>query len=340
MAQTPRELVYRALKFEYPERLPRETWLLPWAQDHFAARLTELHKQYPDDIARAPSPYRPSPRAKGNLYATGTSVDDWGCIFQNITAGIIGEVKTPVMADLEDLDACRPPYETLPDNPAAARKKVNSCYDGTDRFVLAGACPRPWERLQFLRGTENAMIDVMTGGDGVKKLLKKIHDFHLRECEFWVTTAVDGLMFMDDWGSQNQLLIPPRIWRELFKSLYKDYCDLAHAHGKFIFMHSDGYISEIYDDLIEIGVNAINSQLFTMDLADLARRARGKITFWGEIDRQHVLPAKDPAVARKAVRTVAEHLYDPRGGIIAQFELGIGANPENAFAIYDEWERV
>ena len=77
-----------------------------------------------------------------------------------------------------------------------------------------------------------------------------------------------------------------------------------------------------------------------MDIADLARRAKGKITFWGEIDRQHIMAAKDPAVARKAVRTVAQHLYDPRGGIIPEFELGLGANPENALAIYDEWDRI
>jgi hypothetical protein len=52
------------------------------------------------------------------------------------------------------------------------------------------------------------------------------------------------------------------------------------------------------------------------------------------------LTAADPEVARRAVRQVAEHLYDPRGGIIAQFEIGPGTNIENAFAIYDEWEKV
>jgi hypothetical protein len=77
-----------------------------------------------------------------------------------------------------------------------------------------------------------------------------------------------------------------------------------------------------------------------MDMAELARVAKGKITFWGEVDRQHVLTAADPEVARQAVRQIAEHLYDRRGGIIAQFELGLGANIENAFAIYDEWDKI
>ena len=76
-----------------------------------------------------------------------------------------------------------------------------------------------------------------------------------------------------------------------------------------------------------------------MNMADLAQRAKGKITFWGEIDRQHVLPSRDPRVGREAVAQVAEHLYDPSGGIIAQFEFGIGANPDTARVIFEEWAR-
>jgi hypothetical protein len=233
-----------------------------------------------------------------------------------------------------------PPYETLPDDWQSARDEVNRAYEQSDLFILAGACPRPWERYQFLRGTLNAMMDVMEPENGMLDLLRAVHEFYLKELEFWATTDVDGLMFMDDWGMQNQLLISPKSWREIFKPLYKDYCDLIHSHGKFAFMHSDGNIQAIYPDLIEIGVDALNSQLFCMDIPELARIAKGKITFWGEIDRQQVLISPDPEVGRQAVRQVAEHLYDPAGGIIAQFEFGLGAQPQTALAVFEEWERI
>jgi hypothetical protein len=77
-----------------------------------------------------------------------------------------------------------------------------------------------------------------------------------------------------------------------------------------------------------------------MDMADLEQRAKGRITFWGEIDRQHVLSSPDPEMGRKAVRKVAHHLYDPRGGVIAQFELTPGSDPATAIAIFEEWDRV
>lgn len=184
------------------------------------------------------------------------------------------------------------------------------------------------------------MIDIMLQEKGVRELLDVIHSFYMRELELWVRTDVDAIRFLDDWGSQTSLLIPPPLWRELFKPLYKDYCDIIHANGKFAFMHSDGCISEIIPDLIEIGVDAINSQLFCMDMQALEKTAKGKITFWGEIDRQQILPATDPEIGREAVRKVCQHFYAPAGGIICEFEVGPGCNMNTVAAIMDEWSSM
>lgn len=340
MAQTSRQVVTRALTFEFPARLPRDLWILPWAEIHYARELKELKQRFPSDFTRPDYSYPPSPRQKGEPNRCGEYTDEWGCVFVNIQDGVQGEVKEPLVADISEWKKVQPPYEQLPENPGKMYAAVSRFYENTDRFVLANSCARPWERYQFLRGTENALMDVMFPQQGFGKLLKVIHDFYLKEIELWAKAQVDGIFFMDDWGTQNQLLIRPELWREYFKPLYRDYCDLAKAYNKFVFMHSDGYIFDIYDDLIEVGVDAINSQLFCMDIEEIGRRFKGRITFWGEIDRQHVLPSKDPQVGRMAVRKLAEHLCDPAGGMIAQFEFGPGANPATAFAVAEEWQRV
>ena len=297
-------------------------------------------ERYPPDTTNPPDICIPSPRASGSPFVPGVSTDEWGCCFVNIQPGVHGDTKDPLLPDLADWRSVRPPYETLPGELAVARDTVNRFCAATNRFVRDNCRVRPWERYQFIRGTENAMVDFMLGEADALRLLKAIHDYDMKYLEFWVTTDVDMVTFMDDWGSQQQLLIPPALWREVFKPLYRDYCDLAHSHGKYVFMHSDGYIAEIFEDLIEIGVDAVNSQLFCMDMADLARRAKGRMTFWGEIDRQRVLPAKDPAIGRQAVREVVRHLFDPAGGLVAEFEIGPGANPAVAEAILDEWAAV
>lgn len=341
MAMTSRERVQRCLRFETPDRPPRELWALPWAWNRFPEELRALGTRFPGDFGGVTSPYRPSSRARGEQYGVGEYVDEWGCVFQNIQAGVIGEVREPIVRELSQWRAAvQPPFETLPADPAAARDEVNRQCAESPAYIRAGCCARPWERMQFLRGTVEAMVDVMDPDDAdLRGMLACIHGYYLRELEFWASTDVDALNFMDDWGAQQQLLIPPALWRELFKPLYRDYCELAHSRGKSIFMHSDGHIAAIYPDLVEIGVDALNSQVFCMDLAELARY-RGRITFWGEIDRQHVLTATDPEVGRAAVRRVAHHLYDPRGGIIAQFELGPGSNPAVGAAVFEEWDAV
>ncbi len=340
MSQTPRELVRRALTFETPERIPRHMWLLPWAQMYMPDVVKEINTKYPDDIIEATGFYRPSLKQKGDRYGVGTFTDDWGCVFRGVQAGIHGEVKHPILTDLNDLTPISPPVEMLPDNEDEFRDAVNRFCAETDKFVIAGCLPRPWEQYQFMRGTEDAMMDIMAPDEGCREALEIIHDFYMREVELWSSTDVDAIWFMDDWGEQRQLLIRPSIWSDLFKPFYKDYCDLAHKNGKFAMMHSDGNIMAIYQDLIEVGVDAINSQLFVMDMEELGRIAKGKIAFWGEIDRQHVLTSPDPQVGIDAVETVAKHLYSPRGGIIAQFELGPGTAAHMPETIFETWNTI
>ncbi|MDP6450707.1 MAG: uroporphyrinogen decarboxylase family protein [Lentisphaeria bacterium] len=289
------------------------------------------------------NPFRPSARAQGDPYSAGTSVDSWGVARVNLQDGIIGEVHDPILPDPDhvDLAAIKPPYETFPADNEVARDQVNRACAESDLFMFApGHQPQPWQQYQFLRGTENAMMDVMLAADAVAGALAILHEFYLRSLAFWVSTDVDAIMMPDDWGSQTQLLIQPSVWRHLFKPLYRDYCELAHAHGKFIFFHSDGHISSVYEDLVEVGFDAVNSQLFCMDISEVARKAKGKLTFWGEIDRQQVLNASDPQVARDAVQAVARHLFDPAGGVIAQLEFSLGTAADNIIAVFEEWDRI
>jgi hypothetical protein len=65
----------------------------------------------------------------------------------------------------------------------------------------------------------------------------------------------DAVMFHEDWGTQDRLLISPKLWREVFKPSFKVLCDRAHAKNMHVIMHSCGYIYEILEDLIEVGID-------------------------------------------------------------------------------------
>jgi hypothetical protein len=309
--------------------------VLAWAGIHYPEELARINQRFPSDIATAPAFLSRPPRTQGVETESGSYTDEWGCTFINIQRGVIGEVKQPLIRTWDDLAQMRPPAERL----SVDLAQVNAFCRASDQYILAGTCPRPFERMQFLRGSQNLYLDLGEESPELFALIDRVHNFFIREMELWAETEVDALNFMDDWGAQQRLLISPKQWRRIFKPLYKTYVDIAHAHGKKIFMHSDGFIFDIYPDLIEIGVDAINSQLFCMDIEKIGELYAGKITFWGEIDRQHLLPYATPAEIDAAVRRVYRALYRG-GGVIAECEFGSGARPENVWQVYQSWEEV
>ena len=330
-----RELVQKTLLFDNPARAPVHLWLLPWATDHYPQAVDRIRSEFPDDIVSAPGFCTQETKRNGDPYDIGEYVDEWGCIFENRQKGVIGEVKKAAIPELGDLSSLSVPYESLTIN----KETINAFCRSTDRFVMGGCCPRPFERMQFLRTSVNLYLDIAENSSEFRALLDKVHSFYMEELELWAKTDVDGLSFMDDWGAQRALLISPKHWREIFKPLYKDYIDLAHHYGKSIFMHSDGCIADIVPDLVDLGLDALNSQLFVMDIEDLGEKFAGKITFWGEIDRQYLLPFGTPEQVQAAVRRVKNALWK-NGGCIAQCEFGAGAKPENVRTVFETWRRI
>ncbi|AQQ09013.1 methylcobalamin:coenzyme M methyltransferase [Sedimentisphaera cyanobacteriorum] len=332
---TSRKLVTKTLEFDNPERIPRQLWLLRWAENNYPEQVSRITETFPDDVISSPNFIKTKPQTFGDPYISGTYKDEWGCEFYNKHDGIMGEVKSPLIEKWDELSKVRPPSEML----TVDKEKVNSYCSESDRFTLAGAAPRPFERLQFLRGTENVMLDLAMQPPELETLIHTIHQYNLKLLETWAETDVDGLMFMDDWGMQNSLLISPDHWRRLFKPMYKEYADIARSKGKKIFMHSNGYIYEILEDLIEIGLDAISSQIFCIGLDKLSEKFSGRITFWGEIDRQSLLPEGSTGDIRNAVQDICSKLYR-NGGVIAQVQFGPGAKPENVYTAFEEFNNI
>jgi hypothetical protein len=316
-----RERVKKALNFEEFDRVPVE------------AEIIGVHTDilYPD--------YKygkgESSAASGNKLSY---KDKWGCVWECGEDGVKGEVKTPILTDWSLLDSFKPPMDVLNE---ADLSTVNKQCESTDKFVMHMWGIDPFQRMQFLRGTENLFMDLAYGDIEIFKLRDMIHEFHLKEVEMWANTDVDGIHLEDDWGTQLSLLISPKLWREFFKPLYKDYCDIAHSKGKYVVMHSDGNIAEIIPDMIEIGINAVNAQLDCMNVENLAEKFHGKMAFWGGFDRQHLLPFGTTDEVRNEVRRIANAFFKyNRTGLIGQCFKDKGHKDENILALYDEWSKL
>ncbi len=333
-SMTSRDLVIRTLNHEPADRVPRDLWYAPGVETSRADEVAEIEIRYPRDIV-PPDYENPAGKwAKGNPYIVGCYTDAWGCEWHVAEQGTIGEVKEPPLTSAANIVEYKPPMELVD---GAKLSRTNRHCAATSRFVLARTETGPFHRLQLLCGAKATCSDLASGAERIRSLLATLHDFFCREMEMWAGSDVDGVQWRDDWGSPDALRIAPGTWRELFKPLYRDYCEILHAKDKFAFFRSDGKISDIFSDLVKIGVDAIHAQLPLMDIERLAKRFRGRVTFCGEIDRQRVLPQGALDEIRDAVLKIRKALDFGRGGLIAQCEWGSAVPLRNVAAVFEQW---
>jgi uroporphyrinogen decarboxylase len=331
---TPRELVIRTLNHEPVPRVPRDLWLCPGDESAQGEELAEINIRCPSDIAGPEVTPPHGKKSSGKPNKAGDYTDSWGVVWRVAQRGAPPELVFSPLSETEKITSYQPPTELLDGSRFA---KVNKSCLATHRFVLAWSEVRPFDRLRQLRGSEAALVDLARGTTEIRGLLAMLHDFACKELELWAETDVDGVVLRDDWGSAEGLLIAPEMWRDIFRPLYRQYCKLLHAKDKFVFFRSDGNISDIFGDLIRVGVDAIHSQMHLMDFERLARRFRGRVTFWGEMDRRRLHDPGSPDEFRKAVLAVRKALDYGSGGVIAQCQWDPGVRVQTIATFFEHW---
>lgn len=331
---TSRDLVIRSLNHDPIDRAPRELWPLPGLETTHADELAEIRLRFPSDLAAPDFKYPSGKRSKGKPYHPGRYTDAWGCTWQVDQRGAMGDVKESPLADPAAIAEYKPPFEVLDSN--RFDKASQSCA-ASSRFMLAMTDIRPFERLQFLRGPDVARADLAAETKEIRSLLAMVHDFYCQELAHWAKTDVDGVAIFDGWGSSTGLLLPPDVWRDLFRPLYREYAKIVHAGDKFLFFYSDGNILEILGELIKLGVDAIHCPLHLMDIERLAKRFRDRVTFWCETDRQQMLPCGTVEQVRQSVLEIRRNLDFGSGGLIARCQWGPEAPFRNVVAYFEQW---
>jgi uroporphyrinogen decarboxylase len=148
-----------------------------------------------------------------------------------------------------------------------------------------------YERAWTLRGMENLLIDFMVNPDFVQELMTAITDYNIAQLREAVKYDIDAVYFGDDWGQQRGLIMGYDTWKEFIYPHLKRMCKAVHDEGKYVFIHSCGDVDELFDDLIDIGLNCFNPfQPEVMDVYALMNKYRGKLTFHGGLSIQKTLP--------------------------------------------------
>ena len=307
-----REIVRRTLEFDGPERVAA-SFPAPYWHD-------VCHVNY--DLVG----FNPVWRDVGNGWQE--YVDEWGNTWARLDRTSKGEVIRGVLEDWAQLDDLR-----LPDlaNPANFVRVRDVCADpSNDRFRIGGLPGFPFNIARYMRRLERFLMDLLLEPERVVALLRRIEDLLAETMVQYARAGVDAVMFPEDWGTQNALMIRPDTWRQVFKPGFQRLCSVAHDHGIKVFMHSCGKITDIIPDLIETGIDLLQFDQPTLHGIDVLGRFHGQITFWCPVDIQKTLQTQDEAAIAAEARALIETLGGPDGGFVAGYygdNVAIGLDP-------------
>jgi uroporphyrinogen decarboxylase len=136
----------------------------------------------------------------------------------------------------------------------------------------------------------------------------------------YVRAGVDVIIWGEDVGMQDAMLISPALWRKWVKPRYASMIDAAKEINPdvIIWYHSDGRIEPIIPDLIEIGVQVLNPvQPEAMDPAHIKSLHGDKLAFWGTVSIQQTMPFGSPEDVRAEVKQRIETVGRGGGFVLA-----------------------
>ncbi len=176
-----------------------------------------------------------------------------------------------------------------------------------DRFRVFDIGFSLYERAWTLRGMENLMMDFYDHPDFVHELLTAIADYNVAQATEALKYDIDAVHFGDDWGQQHGLQMGPDIWRTFIAPQLRRMYGVVRETGKFVSIHSCGDVDELFDDLIELGLNCFNPfQPEVMDIQTLVKKYRGRLAFHGGLSTQRTLPYGSVDDVRKEVRMLLD----------------------------------
>lgn len=297
---TARELIQAVLEFKHP---PRIGMMLP--------------APYPNDFlggARVVAGYRPEQlEPRGNELRRWR--DEWGVTWASLTPFDQGEVMEGAIRSWSELDDYQPPDLGRAEDYQAAAEKFAA---DREHFRTGNLPGFVFNLARKVRKLDQYLCDLALERERIARLHALLRAQLLRAIDCWAVAGADAILFCEDWGTQDRLMIAPPMWREIFKPEFQALAGRAHEHGMYVLMHSCGKMTAIIEDLIECGVNCMFfDQPRLHGIEHLADHFGGRMTFYCPVDIQSTLQTRDPRKIRADARLMIEKLGGFGGGFIA-----------------------
>ncbi len=238
----------------------------------------------------------------------GTVTDDWGIIWSQ-------EGSYPVHFPLKDATAqdianYKAPVPQKKWDVSALAERAKKLHDENEYAIVAKAVLGSggmFERCGYLRTIDQFLMDMLIDKDAAHAIIDKIVEAEIAMWDIFLDAAapyIDIVQRVADLGTQTGLFISPELFREFIKPAEAKVYDYikSRAPQVKIWFHSCGAISELIEDIIDIGteiLNPVQPLAAGMDSAELKKRFGDRLCFHGGIDLQKAMPGSIDDVRRE-----------------------------------------
>ncbi len=195
-------------------------------------------------------------------------------------------------------------------------------------FPVYGSVIEVSECLTRLIGQENAMLWMGEEPEEMGEVIHRIGAFYLALAEAQIAAAdglLDGFVIWGDVAYRKCTFTSPGYWREHFKPWVGRMVAVAHAAGLPVIYHGCGNVKAIFQDYIDIGVDAYNPLEVKagMDAVDLRRQYGQGMGFCGNSDIQVWESGDEAAIRREVLRKLNAAMG---GGYIFQSDHSVSSS--------------
>jgi len=206
-------------------------------------------------------------------------------------------------------------------------------------FPVYGSVCEGHETLWRIIGSNNVMLWIGLFPDEIGRFVERINCFAVEIAKAQIKAAgglLDGMVIWGDVAYKKDMFFSPEYWRNYFKPGVQAIVETCQQAGLPVIYHGCGNVKRIFEDFIEIGVDAYNplEAKAGLDVVELRRRYGHQIAFCGNMD---VLDwARQDRESLKSI--VLRKLNAAKGGgFIFQSDHSVPSNisPENYEYVLD-----
>ncbi len=309
---TPRDRVWQAIRHQEPDQTPWHVGYTVPMQRKLEAFFgtTDLDRVLGNHLAR----YRARSPDSVQEIRPGFFRDEFGVVWNRTVDKDIGVVE-----EYQLLGRSLADY-SLPDPRDPKRYAGLPAFIAThgEQFRYASLSFSLFERAWSLRGMTELMFDMLEAPEFVDELFDVLTEFNLAIIEELKHYDIDGILFGDDWGHQRGLLFGAPLWHRFVRPRLARMYAAARSAGKAVMIHCCGQVQELFPDLIELGLDVFNPfQPEVMEPVEMKRQFGDRLTFFGGMSIQRVLPFGTPQQVRDEARRLVDAVGRGGGFIIA-----------------------